>query len=137
MAAHRAMCPRHRLSDVASVYREAARGRLRVMGSRRIGVWVRPGASKPGVGGVRDEGAPGETGSELLLVVAVKERAVDGAATAAVLAAVAQAFGVPKRDVSLVSGFTSRRKILSVETPPADFDAILHRLCRSQDVDSG
>jgi uncharacterized protein YggU (UPF0235/DUF167 family) len=63
-----------------------------------------------------------------LLIVAVKERAVDGAATAAVLSAVADAFGVPRRCVSCVSGFSHRRKILRIENSPADFDEILHRL---------
>ena len=107
------------------------------MGSRRIGVWVRPGASKPGVGGVREEGVPGETGSELLLVVAVKERAVDGAATAAVVAAIAAAFRVPKGDVTCETGFTSRRKILRMDNPPSDFDLILDRLRRPEGGDGG
>lgn len=41
-------------------------------------------------------------------------RAVDGAATAAVLQAVADAFGVRRRDVTLISGATSRTKVLDV-----------------------
>lgn len=41
-------------------------------------------------------------------------RAVDGAATAAVLQAVADAFGVRRRDVTLLSGATSRTKVLDV-----------------------
>jgi len=46
--------------------------------------------------------------------VAVAARAVDGAATAAVLAAVASAFGVRPREVTLVSGATSRTKVLEL-----------------------
>jgi uncharacterized protein YggU (UPF0235/DUF167 family) len=56
------------------------------------------------VGGARD-GA---------LVVRVSARAVDGKATAAALAAVAKAFGVRPQAVVLVSGATSRMKIVDV-----------------------
>ena len=78
-------------------------------------MWVRPGSARPGVGGERD-GA---------LVVQVSKRAVDGQATEAALAAVAAAFGVPRRSVTLVSGAASRTKILDVEG--AD-PAVLQRL---------
>jgi len=70
----------------------------------RITVWVRPGSAHPGVGGEYD-GA---------LVVRVSERAVDGRATAAALAAVAAAFGVRRHAVTLVAGAASRRKIVDV-----------------------
>ncbi|HEY3035289.1 MAG TPA: DUF167 domain-containing protein [Streptosporangiaceae bacterium] len=60
----------------------------------RIAVRVRPGSARPGVGGQHD-GA---------LVVRVSARAVDGQATAAALAAVAAAFGVRRRAVTLVAG---------------------------------
>ncbi len=70
----------------------------------RITVRVRPGASRTAVGGSHD-GA---------LVVRVQERAVDGKATAAVLEAVAAAFAVHRRDVTVVSGHTSRTKLLEV-----------------------
>jgi uncharacterized protein YggU (UPF0235/DUF167 family) len=51
---------------------------------------------------------------EDVLVVAVTEPAVDGRATSAALKAVARALGVPVRSVSLVSGATSRTKLLDV-----------------------
>ena len=70
----------------------------------RVTVRVRPGSSQPGVGGEHD-GA---------LVVRVSARAVDGAATAAAMAAVAAAFGVRPAAVTLVSGAASRTKILDV-----------------------
>lgn len=70
----------------------------------RVTLRVRPGASRTDVGGVHD-GA---------LVVRVSARAVDGRATEAALTAVAQAFGVRRREVSLVSGTTSRTKIVDV-----------------------
>jgi uncharacterized protein YggU (UPF0235/DUF167 family) len=44
----------------------------------------------------------------------VTERAVDGQATAAALRAVAKAFGVRRSAVTLVSGTTSRTKIVDV-----------------------
>jgi uncharacterized protein len=70
----------------------------------RITVRVRPGSSHPGVGGEHD-GA---------LVVRVSARAVDGQATAAALDAVATAFGVRRRAVTLVAGATSRTKVVEV-----------------------
>ena len=49
------------------------------------------------------------------VVVAVSERAVDGKATEAALRAVAGAFGVRRRDVSLVTGAASRDKIVDID----------------------
>lgn len=70
----------------------------------RVGLYVRPGSSRTRVGGLHD-GA---------LVVAVTARAVDGKATEAALRAVAEALGVPRREVELVSGAVSRRKVVDV-----------------------
>ena len=92
------------------------------MTSRRCAVWVRPGAATTSVGGVRDDGGEG------LLVVSVRERAVDGAATQAVLEAVAAALGVKRGHVKLVSGLTSRRKVLEITEPPEDIDDRLRDL---------
>lgn len=71
----------------------------------RVTVRVRPGASRTSVGGSHD-GA---------LVVRVSAPAVDGRATDAMLTAVADAFGVRRRDVRLVSGTTSRTKVVEVD----------------------
>lgn len=66
-------------------------------------------------------GRYGESGDEQpVLVVAVAQRAVEGAATAAVLSAVAKAFGVRPRDVRLVTGERSRTKVLDIDPAPAD-----------------
>ncbi len=70
----------------------------------RVTIRVRPGSARPAVGGQYD-GA---------LVVRVRERAVDGKATAAALEALAQALGVRQRDVRLVSGATSRAKVVEI-----------------------
>jgi uncharacterized protein len=60
------------------------------------------------------------------LVVRVSARAVDGQATAAALAAVAAAFGVPRRAVTLVAGASSRTKIVDVVgADPAVLDRLL------------
>jgi hypothetical protein len=59
------------------------------------------------------------------LVVAVQVPAVDGRATAAALDAVAKALGCHSRDVTLVSGATSRTKVLEV---PDGLDSRLQEL---------
>jgi uncharacterized protein len=60
--------------------------------------------------------------------VSVGARAVDGAATAAVLAVVGEAFGVRPRDVTLVAGERSRTKVLEVDVDEATGCGILARL---------
>jgi len=74
----------------------------------RVAVRVRPGAARTAVGGRRGDA----------LVVWVTARPAGGAATQAVLRAVAEAFGVPQRDVTLVTGATSRDKVIEVAGPP-------------------
>jgi hypothetical protein len=49
-----------------------------------------------------------------VLIVFVAQRAVEGAATEAVLKAVAKAFGLRRADVDLVTGLTSRTKVLEL-----------------------
>jgi hypothetical protein len=71
----------------------------------RIAIRVRPGSTRPGVGGEHD-GA---------LIVRVSARAVDGKATEAALAAVADSFGVRRGAVGLVSGASSRTKIIDID----------------------
>ncbi len=75
----------------------------------RVPVRTRPGASRTSVGGRYGTGEPP------VLVVAVTAPAVDGRATEAVLRAVADAFGVHRRDVRLVSGSTARTKVVEVD----------------------
>jgi hypothetical protein len=84
----------------------------------RVAIRVRPRAGRTTVGGTRD-GA---------LLVHVSEPAVDGAATCAALLALAHALGLRPREVTLISGATSRTKI--VEIPDAartTFDALSAR----------
>lgn len=79
---------------------------------------MRPGASRTRVGGSHGG----------RLVVAVSARAVDGAATDAALAAVADAFGVRRRDVTLVRGATSRDKVVEIISGGADETDLASRL---------
>ena len=71
----------------------------------RITIRVKPGYARPRVGGEHD-GA---------LIVRVSERAVDGKATEAALTAVADSFGVRRSAVRLVSGASSRTKIVDID----------------------
>jgi uncharacterized protein YggU (UPF0235/DUF167 family) len=82
----------------------------------RVRLRVRPGAGRTRVGGSHD-GA---------LVVRVAAPAVDGRATEAALAAAAAAFGVRRSAVTLVTGATSRTKVVDVEGgEPAVLDRLL------------
>jgi uncharacterized protein YggU (UPF0235/DUF167 family) len=70
----------------------------------RLEIHVRPSAAKTVVGGTHD-GA---------LVVRVKDRPEQGRATEAALDAIAEALGIPRRQVSLVHGTKSRRKLIDI-----------------------
>jgi uncharacterized protein (TIGR00251 family) len=75
------------------------------MDELRVRIRVRPGASRVAVGGRH---GPDE------LVVAVRERAVEGAANRAVVAALAAAFGVGRSDVVILHGRRARSKAVAV-----------------------
>ena len=95
-----------------------------------VAVRVTPGAARPGVGGVWTG-----TDNRRHLVVRVRERAVDGAATAAVTAAVAEALGVAGRRVVVRRGTSSRVKLLEVEVEAsarADVERRLAELLASE-----
>ncbi len=72
----------------------------------RATIRVRPGAARNAVGGSHGDA----------LVVAVTARAVDGKATTAALAAVAAAIGVRPAAVRLVTGASSRTKVVEIST---------------------
>ncbi|WP_315097159.1 DUF167 domain-containing protein [uncultured Cellulomonas sp.] len=84
----------------------------------RIAIRVRPGASRTAVGGTHAD----------RLVVAVSARAVDGAATQAALDALAKALGLRPRQVRLVSGATSRDKLVEVDADEGLLSARLTEL---------
>jgi uncharacterized protein (TIGR00251 family) len=70
----------------------------------RIRVKVTPHAKRPGI----------EKAADGMLVVKVREPAEDGRANEAVVEALAEYFGVPKRAVSIVRGHASRRKLIEI-----------------------
>lgn len=81
----------------------------------QVSIRVRPGVSKPGVGGSVDG----------RLVVRVSTPAVDGRATEAALRALAEAFGVRRAHVQLVTGATMRDKSVRIEGEQALLEARL------------
>jgi uncharacterized protein YggU (UPF0235/DUF167 family) len=81
----------------------------------RVSIRVRPGAGRAQVGGRYADA----------LVVRVRERAVDGRATDAALRALADALVVRAADVTLVTGRTSRTKVVEI---PDDSAAAFQRL---------
>jgi len=94
-------------------------------GATRLAIRVRPGSSRPGAGGSHD-GA---------LIVRVSARAVDGRATAAAIAAVADAAGVRAADIRLVSGATSHTKIIELPVWAGAAIAALRRLADGDQAD--
>jgi uncharacterized protein YggU (UPF0235/DUF167 family) len=75
----------------------------------RVTVRVRPGASRPKVGGRYGEGEPP------VLVVAVSAPPVDGKANDAVRAALAEAFHLKSSAVTLQVGASSRLKVFDLD----------------------
>jgi uncharacterized protein YggU (UPF0235/DUF167 family) len=72
----------------------------------RLTVRVKPGSSRTAVGGRFGAAEPP------VLLVAVAAPAADGRANEALLAALAAAFGLRRSAVRLVSGATSRTKVV-------------------------
>jgi hypothetical protein len=86
----------------------------------RLAVRVKPRAGRDRVGGT--------WGSDEVLVVATAAPPVDGRANAAVLALLAEALGVRRRQVTIVGGHRGRDKLVEVDEPPPDLDDRLRRL---------
>lgn len=71
--------------------------------SCRISVTVKPGSKRPGID------VAGET-----IVVRVRERAVEGAANAACILAIADALGIAPSSIEIVRGRSNRQKLLAI-----------------------
>ncbi len=84
----------------------------------RVSVRVHPAAKQPLVGGA----VAG------VLVVRVRARAIDGAANAEALVAIACALGVRRSAVHLVHGVRSRNKVVDVAGDEVDLAQRLRRL---------
>ena len=72
----------------------------------RITVHAKPGSKKGPLVEVGDDGT---------VTVFLKERAVDGAANDGLIAVLADHFGVRKSAVTIVSGLSSRHKIVEID----------------------
>ena len=83
-------------------------------------IHVRPGARDDRVGGSMPPTRPGVRAA---LVVCVRARPVDGAATAAAARVLAEALGVRPRQVRVIRGATRRDKLVAVTDPPPDLAA--------------
>jgi uncharacterized protein len=75
------------------------------MGSSRLEVYIQPRASKSEVAGLHDG----------VIKIRIAAPAVENAANEALIEFVAEALGVSKRSVQVVSGRTSRRKVLEID----------------------
>ncbi len=69
-----------------------------------VPLYVRPASSKDDVGGIYDD----------RLLVYVKAPAVDGSANLAVTKVLAKALEIPKGDIKVLSGHTSKRKRVEI-----------------------
>ena len=95
---------------------------MRASGSRlRVAVRVKPGSLLTSVGGRWGDA----------LIIRVTARAAGGAANKAALRAVAEAFGVPRSDVALVTGAASRDKVIEITGPPETLTRRLEELLGS------
>ncbi len=75
-----------------------------------ITVHVQPGASQEAIVGLHGDA----------LKIRIRARAVEGAANEALLNFIAHALGVPQREVKMLRGERSRRKVLAVPLPAED-----------------
>jgi uncharacterized protein YggU (UPF0235/DUF167 family) len=94
---------------------------MRENGSVRFEIHVRAGASSTHVGGTHAG----------MLVVRVVEPPSQGRATAAALSAIADALSVSRRDVALVRGASTRRKLIDIDVDDVQtvlLDAVLEEL---------
>lgn len=90
----------------------------------RLAVKVTPKASREAVGGLADLGE-----GKCALSVKVTAPADKGAANAAVIALLAKRLRMAKRDITLVSGDTSRQKVLHLAGDAGHLTRLLDAVC--------
>lgn len=83
-----------------------------------ISVHIQPGASRAEIVGLHADA----------LKVRIRARPVEGAANEALSNFMAQSLGVPRREVRILHGEKSRRKVLEVQLPAEDVSEALARL---------
>ena len=80
-------------------------------GSLTLQIQAQPGAKTTAVVGVHGDG------SQARLKIALAAPPVDGKANAALRAFLAEAFGVPQRNVTVLRGESGRKKAVRIEAP--------------------
>jgi len=78
-------------------------------GSITLQIHAQPGAKRTEIAGIHSDA----------LKVRLAAPAVEGKANAALIAFMAEAFGVPQRNIALVRGESGRRKTLRIASPAA------------------
>lgn len=73
-------------------------------------IHVQPGASRAGIVGLHGDA----------LKVRIRAQAVEGAANQALLAFIAHTLGMPRKEVRILRGEKSRRKVLEIQAPVED-----------------
>jgi uncharacterized protein (TIGR00251 family) len=94
----------------------------------RLRLKVQPKARREGIQGLAED-----AGGGTVLKLAVRAPPEDGKANAAVIALLADRFGVAKSAVSVVSGATDRRKLVEIHGEPAALGARLAALLKETD----
>ncbi len=89
-----------------------------------ISIHVQPGASRTEIAGLHGDA----------MKVRIQARAVEGAANEALLNFIAGALGVARREVKILRGEKSRRKVIEVRLPEEDVVQILSRLMMTATV---
>ncbi|MBB3463559.1 DUF167 domain-containing protein [Rhizobium sp. BK377] len=81
----------------------------------RLAVRLTPNGGRDAIGGVEPDGE-----GEMLLKARVSTAPEKGKANKALIALVAKSLGIAKSSISIVSGDTSRKKILRIDGDPED-----------------
>lgn len=91
----------------------------------RVRLKVTPKAKRNQIGGLLDEPSDGSGGGGKALKVSVTTAPEDGKANAAVIALLAEEWGVAKSAISVVAGATDRRKLVEIRGPSQELLAKL------------
>lgn len=91
----------------------------------RVRLKVAPKAKRSQIGGLLDEPGGGPVGQGRALKVSVTTAPADGKANEAVIALLAEEWGVAKSAISVVTGATDRRKLVEIRGAPQELLARL------------
>jgi uncharacterized protein (TIGR00251 family) len=91
----------------------------------RVRLKVTPKAKRSQIGGLLDEPGGGPVGQGRALKVSVTTAPADGKANEAVIALLAEEWGVAKSAISVVAGATGRRKLVEIRGAPRELLAKL------------